>query len=168
MGDGLVVWVTGHSKSGKTTLTKLLYDEFKQRQYKAIRLDSDTLPKGIIKPEADNWEEKQRLKNENLTFLSKLLFENGYYVLISSVGRYNKWRELLRREVPRYLEIYLECPLVVRQQRDMTGKYESHKEYFHFYEEPQNPDLKIETDRWTTAEAVNLILRLCRERGYIT
>jgi adenylylsulfate kinase len=168
MPDGLIVWLTGHSKSGKTTLSKLLYDDLNQRQYKVIRLDSDTLPKGIIKPEAQNWEEKQKLKNENLTFLSKLLFDNGYYVLISSVGRYNSWRDLLRREASRYLEIYLECPIEDRMQRDIAGKYESHKTYFHFYEEPKNPDLKIQTNRLTTHEALKLILQLLKERGYIT
>jgi adenylylsulfate kinase len=165
--DGVIIWFTGHSKSGKTTLTKLLDHELKQRGYKVIRLDSDTLPKGIMKPEGDGWEEKQQRKNENLIFLSKLLYENGYYVLISSVGRYNSWRELLRNQVPQYLEIYLKCPIEIRLQRDAAGKYETHQEYFQFYEEPQNPDLVIETNRYSAHEAMEMVLQLFRKRGYI-
>jgi adenylylsulfate kinase len=163
---GVVVWFTGHSKAGKTTLTKLLYHELKQIPYKVIRLDSDTLPEGIIKPAALDWEQNQRQKNENLIFLSKLLFENGYIVLISSVGRYNHWREMLRSEVPHYLEIYLKCPLDVRIQRD-KAKYESHNEYFHFYEEPQNPDLIVKTDQLTPHESLQVILQLFQKRGYM-
>ncbi|WP_169306543.1 adenylyl-sulfate kinase [Cohnella pontilimi] len=167
MPNGVIIWFTGHSKSGKTTLTKSIEKLLQHRGCKAIRLDSDTLPMGIIKPEGHSWEERQQRKNENLIFLSKLLMENGYYVLISSVGRFSKWRELLRSQVSDYLEIYLKCPLEVRLQRDVTGKYVSHPDYFHVYEEPENPDLAIDTSRVPIPEATELILRLFTERGYL-
>jgi adenylylsulfate kinase len=168
LNEGIIVWFTGHSKAGKTTLSRLLFHELTQNQQKVIRLDSDTVPKSIIKPAAQNWEERQLLKNENLVFLSKLLCENGYIVLISSVGRYQHWRDHIRQQVPRYLEIYLKCPLEVRLQRDDTAKYENHSEYFDFYEEPENPDLVIETNLMRPEESMNAILELFRERGYLT
>ncbi|KXG44276.1 adenylyl-sulfate kinase [Tepidibacillus decaturensis] len=118
MQQGLIIWFTGHSKSGKTTLSKLLFSELQQKGYRCYRLDSDTLPLSIIKPQADRWEERQRLKLENISFLSRLLYDNNYFVLIASVGRFSEWRELLRKQVPNFIEIYLTCPLEVRLERD--------------------------------------------------
>lgn len=164
---GMILWLTGHSKSGKTTISKLLYHDLKQTGYNVTRLDSDTLPTGIIKPEAASWEERQRLKNENLIFVSKLLCERGEIVLISSVGRFSQWRDLLRKQVSNYIEVYLKCPLDVRLLRDDTSKYDKHQDYFHIYEEPACADLIIETDLTTPDESKSLILHLLKERGLI-
>lgn len=167
MQQGAVIWFTGHSKSGKTTLTKMVADELRQAGYKAVRLDSDTLPVAIIKPEAADWEERQRLKNENLIFLAELLYGHGDLVLIASVGRFGRWRDLLRSKIPNYLEIYLKCPLEVRLQRDASAKYETHSDYFHVYEEPANPDLIVETDRLTPEQSAASIIALLMRRGLI-
>ncbi|MFC4769388.1 molybdopterin-guanine dinucleotide biosynthesis protein MobB [Effusibacillus consociatus] len=167
MQKGAVLWFTGHSKSGKTALTRLLSDELQQRGYRVARLDSDTLPEAIIKPQADTWEERQRLKYENLSFLSRLLYEYETVVLIASVGRFRQLRERLREQIPDYLEIYLNCPLDIRLQRDVQGKYQTHSDYFHFYEEPERPDILLETGQMSPEECVRLILQHLKDRGYI-
>jgi len=167
MTQGAVIWFTGHSKSGKTTLSKIVASELQKQGYRAVRLDSDTLPAAIIKPEAPRWEERQRLKNENLIFLSELLYQHGDIVLIASVGRFRQWREQLRAKIPRYAEIYLKCSLTERLQRDTAGKYETHKDYFHIYEEPERPDLVIETDRMAVQESAAAVVSLLRDKGLI-
>lgn len=167
MERGGVIWFTGHSKSGKTTLTRRLYKELISKGTKTFLLDSDTVPVSIIKPQAESWQQRQELKNENIVFLSKLLYENDYLVLIASVGRFHHWRELLRKQVRDYLEIYLECPLDVRLQRDTEHKYGSHHDYFYLYEEPSQPHLVIETDRITVDESLQKILILIQSCGYL-
>lgn len=162
-----VLWFTGHSKAGKTTLAKILADELRQMGYRVIRLDSDTLPVSIIKPQAESWEKRQQLKLENLSFLSRLLYQCDTIVLIAAVGRFRKWRELLKEQIPNYMEIYLKCPLNIRLERDVEAKYDKNKEYFHVYEEPTSPDLTIETDKMTPEESVDLILRQLKDKGYL-
>lgn len=165
--QGLIIWFTGHSKSGKTTLSKLLFSELQQKGYRCYRLDSDTLPLSIIKPQADRWEERQRLKLENISFLSRLLYDNNYFVLIASVGRFSEWRELLRKQVPNFIEIYLTCPLEVRLERDFEKKYQTHRDYFDYYEKPNNPDVVIDTNHKQPNESVNLIMQYLQMKGFL-
>lgn len=167
MQRGAVIWFTGHSKSGKTTLTRLLHEELKHMGCKAIRLDSDTLPSSIIKPQASSWEERQRLKNENLLFLSRLLSDHGDIVLIASVGRFAQWRSRMRMEIPDFYEIFLKCSLNTRLDRDVEGKYETHRDYFHIYEEPEHPELILETDRQTVQQSIRSLLDFLHRRGII-
>ena len=167
MQRGTVIWFTGHSKSGKTTLTRLLHEELKNMGCRSIRLDSDTLPEAIIKPQSSTWEERQHLKNENLLFMSRLLSERGDIVLIASVGRYAEWRDRMRREIADFCEIFLKCSLDTRLDRDVERKYETHQEYFHFYEEPEQPDLILETDRQTVQQSVRSLLDFLHLRGTI-
>lgn len=166
MSRGRVVWITGHSKSGKTSLARTLAEQLRNEGIKTFLLDSDTIPVSIIKPQAESWQKSQELKNENIMFLSKLLYENGYLVIIASVGRFRYWRDSLRRQIPDYLEIYLKCALEVRLQRDTSNKYGSHPDYFHIYEEPLDPHLAIETDRMTIDESLQAIRQLLQECGY--
>lgn len=168
MQRGAVLWLTGHSKSGKTTLSRMLHEELQHMGCRSIRLDSDTLPKSIIKPEAESWEERQRLKNENLLFLSRLLFDRGDIVIIASVGRFAHWKEMLRKEIPDFFEIYLKCPLDVRLSRDIDGKYETHRDYFHLYEEPKQPDAILETDQQTAEQSVLFLLSFLHRKGIIS
>lgn len=64
-----------------------------------IRLDSDTLPEGIIKLQARTSQEKQRLKLENLTYLAKASYQCETTMIIACVGRFSKWKDQLRREL---------------------------------------------------------------------
>ncbi|EGK07647.1 adenylyl-sulfate kinase [Kroppenstedtia eburnea] len=152
-----VIWLTGHSGAGKSTLAKSLEEHFRSMNHRVIRLDSDTLPPSIIKPQAQTWQKKQHLKLENLVFLAKSFYQCETTVVIACVGRFHKWRDQLREEIPDFLEVYLRCPLHVRLSRDLTGKYERNQEYFHFYEEPSRPDLIIDTDRLSPQESLDLI-----------
>jgi adenylylsulfate kinase len=88
MGKHAVLWLTGHSRAGKTTLGKLLEQELKNRGCRVIRLDSDTLPRSIIKPGAESWEQRQQMKLENLCFLAKSFYSCDAFVIIAAVGRF--------------------------------------------------------------------------------
>lgn len=167
MGKRAVLWFTGHSKAGKTTLTRMLTEQLQDLGHRVVRLDSDTLPISIIKPQADTWEQRQEYKHENLVFLSSLLFQYETIVLIASVGRFQKWRDLLRQQVPNFMEIYLDCPLTTRLERDVDSKYEKNKEYFHFYEEPSEPEITIQTDQMTPEESIRFILQEMEKNQFI-
>lgn len=162
-----VIWFTGHSKAGKTTLSKVLADQLTRLGKQVVRLDSDTLPVSIIKPQAKSWEKRQELKLENLVFLAKLLYDRQTIVLISAVGRFRKWREALRKQIPDFIEIYLYCPLETRLERDVEAKYKRNKEYFYFYEEPLHPDLTINTDKQSIQESLNQILHHLEGNNYL-
>ena len=167
MSKPAVLWLTGHSRAGKTTLGKLLEQALKNRGCKVIRLDSDTLPRSIIKPEAGNWEQKQRIKLENLSFLAKSFYACDAFVIIAAVGRFREFRDRLRQEVPDYVEIYLKCPLDIRLGRDSDRKYARNKEYYHFYEEPNAPELIIETNKTHPQTALRKVIGFLEKRGYL-
>jgi adenylylsulfate kinase len=148
-------------------LGKLLEQALKNRGEKVIRLDSDTLPRSIIKPMSESWELKQQLKLENLYFLAKSFYACDAFVIIAAVGRFREWRDRLRLKVPDYVEIYLKCPLDIRLGRDSDQKYARSKEYYHFYEEPLAPELLIETNKIHPQTALRKVIGLMEERGYL-
>lgn len=167
MQNRAVLWFTGLSNAGKTTLTKTLSRQLQHLGCRVVRLDSDTMPLSLIKPQAPSWHERQRLKNEHLLQLAQLFYERESVVLIASVGRFRKYRDLMRQRIPNYLEIYLQCPLGVRIARDVGEKYSRHGDYFHYYEQPLQPDLTIETDKTTPDDSAQYILRELLSREYI-
>lgn len=162
-----VIWLTGHSKAGKTTIAKKLEEHFNTMGKRIIRLDSDTLPEAIIKPQAPTWQERQQLKLENLTYLAKSFYQSETTVIIACVGRFRKWKDQLRREIPRFLEVYLTCPLQVRLKRDTTDKYKRNQEYYHFFEEPIDPDLIIRTNHISLPDSLKMILNELHKRDSI-
>jgi bifunctional enzyme CysN/CysC len=150
---GLTVWLTGLSGSGKTTISSALYTELLARGYRVEVLDGDIIrnlfSNNLGFTTADRDENVRRIG-----FLAELLSRNGIIVIVSAISPYRATREEVRTRISNFLEVYVNAPLHVCEQRDPKGLYKRARRggIKHFtgiddpYEFPLSPDVECRTD----------------------
>ncbi len=173
---GAVIWFTGLSASGKSTLAHILEKELHDQRCSTYVLDGDNIRYGLC---GDlGFCDKDR--NENMRRvgeLVKLFVDAGIIVISAFISPYKQDREAIRRlfKPKEFMEIYLQCPLAVCARRDKKGLYARamKAEIPNFtgvsapYEAPENPDLKICTDKLGAMQAASQIVRLIERNGII-
>ncbi|HNV30342.1 MAG TPA: adenylyl-sulfate kinase [Cyclobacteriaceae bacterium] len=166
--NATVIWFTGLSGAGKTTLATEIKNQLELRGVRVYLLDGDQLRSGL---NADlGFSQEDRTENiRRAAEIAKLLCDEGYYVLATFISPFEKDRSMARRIVGsgRYREVFVQCPLVICEQRDVKGLYKKARSgaISQFtgidspYEEPRFSDIIIHTDEQSVAEAVNLIFK---------
>lgn len=168
-----VLWFTGLSGSGKSTLANAVdYTLFKQG-FRSYVLDGDNIRHGLnsdlsFRPE-DRKENIRRIGE-----VAKLLIDSGQIVSSAFISPFREDRELVRAmfESGEFIEIYLNCPIHVCEDRDPKGLYKKARkgEIADFtgisspYEAPQNPEIIIETNKQTIKQSVAEIISYLKER----
>jgi bifunctional enzyme CysN/CysC len=167
-----VLWFTGLSGSGKSTVARKLEQQLFQLGCKTMFLDGDNLRHGLNGDlgfsDADRQENIRRVSE-----VARLGFEHGDIVMCSFISPFQQDRDFARSLLPegRFFEIFVKCDLEVCKRRDPKGLYEKalRGEIKNFtgitspYEEPQNPELVVETDLRSTEEiAVQIMEELMR------
>ncbi|OLE35994.1 MAG: adenylyl-sulfate kinase, partial [Ktedonobacter sp. 13_1_20CM_3_54_15] len=112
---------------------------------------------------------------KRIAFVCSLLTRNGVVCISAAIAPYREAREWARREIGDFVEVYLKCPIEVCRQRDVKGLYKLVDEgkIKNFtgvddpYEEPENPELVIETDKESVGESVSRIFAKLVELGYL-
>ncbi|RJQ49464.1 MAG: adenylyl-sulfate kinase [Nitrospiraceae bacterium] len=165
-----VIWITGLPGSGKSTIASAL----KERIDEAVILRLDDLRK-IVTPEPTYSDVERDHVYRSLVYMAKTLYELGHTVIIDATGNKKLWRELARSLIPEFFEIYLKCPLAVCRERERTrfdthsapkGIYEKGKTGAPVpgvnvqYEEPEHPELIIDTEKESPKEAAEKIIQL--------
>ena len=171
---GFTLWFTGLPCSGKSVLADVVAEELKSRGMKVERLDGDIIRKSLTR-DLGFTEEDRNMNIERVTFVAKLLTRNGVAVLASFVSPYNKIREYSRKEIGEYILVYVKCSLEECERRDIKGMYAKArigviKDFTgidHPFEEPDNADIIVETDRQTIEESKNIILDALNDMGYL-
>jgi len=141
---------------------------------KVERLDGDIVRKSLTK-DLGFTEEDRNMNIERVTFVAKLLTRNGVAVLCSFISPYNKIRAYSRKEIGDYILVYVKCPLEICEKRDKKGLYvkarageiKNFTGVSHPFEEPDNPDIIIETDKQTIEESKAFILEALDKMGYL-
>jgi len=163
-----VFWLTGLPGSGKTTLATKVSERLKEMGYKVEVLDGDWVRR-TINPEAGFTREERTRHLMRVAWIARLLARNGVITLCSFVSPYRdvrkKVKEIIAEEVPFY-EIYVKASLEEVIRRDPKGLYEKalRGEIKNFtgisdpYEEPENPDLVIDTERESIEESAEKLL----------
>ncbi len=162
---GLTVWFTGLSSSGKTTLSRALYDALKTRGYAAEWLDGDAVRQKLSKDLGFSKEDR----NENIRRIGEVaeqLTRGGSIVLVSAISPYRAARDEARRRIGDFLEIWVHAPLDVCESRDRNGIYRRARanQLSHVtgiddpYEHPLAPDVECRTDRETLEESLAKVL----------
>jgi adenylyl-sulfate kinase len=160
--------------SGKSAVADKVAELLRERGLRVERLDGDIVRQDLTRDLGFSREDR----NENIrrvTFVAKLLTRNGVAVLTSFISPYREVRARSRREIGNFIEVYAKCPLEVCIKRDVKGMYQKAirgeiKEFTGIsdpYEEPENPEILLETDKETLDESVQKVLRGLEEINYI-
>ena len=176
MGDqiGFTAWFTGIPCSGKTTIADRVAEILREKGYKVERLDGDIVRKGLTSDLGFSKEDRDE-NIKRVTFVAKLLTRNGVAVLATFVSPYRERRAKTRQEIGSFVEVYTRCPVEVCMERDVKGMYEKALagEIKNFtgvddpYEEPENPELILDTDKESIDECAQRVLEKLGELGYI-
>ncbi len=166
-----VFWLTGYSGSGKSTIAKKLVRTLYEEGKKVMLLDGDNVRHGVCRDLG--FSEEDRSENiRRVGEIAKLFYEQGNIVVCTFISPYQKDRDMVRNMFPEgdFKEIYVKCDLEVCKRRDPKGLYKKAisgeiKDFTGVgsaYEEPQNPELIIESDLESVDEGVERILGLVR------
>lgn len=171
-----VLWLTGYSGAGKSSIAKALEKRLFDAGKQAMLLDGDNVRQGLCGDlgfsDADRTENIRRVGE-----VAKLFFENGAIVIAAFISPLESQRHLVRSLIPvgRFCEIYVRCSLEVCKQRDPRGLYKkaSAGEISGFtgvsspYQEPQHPDIVLDTENNNVEECVDAIIGRLREKGIV-
>ncbi len=171
---GVTIWFTGLSGSGKSTLSEALTRHFLARGRHVEVLDGDEVRTHLSKGLGFSREDRDT-NIKRIAYVAKLLTRNGVLCISAAIAPYSEARTWARGQIGNFVEVYVKCPLEVCRQRDVKGLYKLVDEgkIQHFtgvddpYEEPENPDLVVETHKQTIAESVTSILAKLVELGYL-
>ena len=171
--EGLVVWFTGLSASGKSTIAVELEKELIKQGKAVYRLDGDNIRHGLSSDLGFSKEDR----DENIRRIAEVaaLFKDaGLIVLASFISPYQSMRDFARQKAGdnNFIEVYVKADIETCAKRDPKGLYEKAKkgEIEDFtgisapYEEPVNPDLVIDTDKLTIDESVEKLLEIIKAR----
>ncbi|HTN43860.1 MAG TPA: adenylyl-sulfate kinase [Nitrospiria bacterium] len=173
---GVTIWLTGLPSAGKTTLAHLLGKRIRERGITSIEiLDGDVIRMNLCKDLG--YSPEDRMTNiRRIAFVSQLLTRHGVIVIVAAISPYRESRELARREIKNFVEVFVKCPIDVLIERDVKGLYKKALagNLPHFtgvsdpYEEPLNPEILIETNREAPEASAAKILGLLEKMGYLS
>ena len=173
MNNGFCIWLTGLSGSGKTTIAQKLAETFRYSRFIEL-MDGDEIRKGLSSDLGFSKEDRNE-HNKRVIFCSKLLARNGVIVVVALISPYRETRAYAKGEIPNTMEVFVKAPLDVCIERDPKGLYKKALagEIKNFtgvsdpYEEPENPEILVESDKETAEECAQKILTKLEEMGYI-
>lgn len=170
---GFTIWFTGFSGSGKSTLSEIIEQRLKERGRKVEALDGDIVRTNLSKGLGFSREDRD-INIKRIAFVCSLLTRNGVVCISAAISPYNEAREWARKQIGNFVEIYVKCPIEVCRQRDVKGLYKLAEEgkinltgVNDPYEEPEYPELIIESDKETIEESVQRIFARLEELGYL-
>ncbi len=168
--QGGVIWFTGLSSAGKSTLSQLIGHQLKTDGLKIEILDGDTIRTNLSKGLGFSKEDRDT-NIRRIGFVASLLARNGVWVLVAAISPYRDIRDEVRKQVCKdgadFVEVYVCCSLEVAESRDVKGLYKKARagEIAAFtgisdpYEEPYAPELIINTDKETPEKSAAQVMR---------
>lgn len=172
---GFVVWLTGLSGSGKTTIGRVLQQLLRDKGYKVELLDGDEVRRNLS-PELGFSKQDREIHAKRVVYISKLLARNGVIAIVSLISPYRSFRAYAREELKDFVEVYVKCSIDTCIKRDPKGLYKKalNGEIADMtgiqdpYEEPLNPEVIVDTDRQSIDECVNIVINTLLRLGYIS
>jgi len=160
-----VIWLTGPSGAGKSTLAHALEKRLKDMGYRVEVLDGDVIRKTLY-PNLGFSKEAREMHNRVVIHMAKLLSRNGVVAIVSLISPYKAVREFARKELGKFIEVYLKCPLEVRIQRDPKGLYA--KAIKGEIKGLTNPEVVVQSHIMSIDEEVDAVLSKAEELGYLS
>jgi adenylylsulfate kinase len=171
---GFVIWFTGLSGAGKTTIAQKLEPELRARGCKVEQLDGDIVRTHLSKGLGFSKEDRDT-NIRRIGFVAHLLQRNGVAVICSAISPYREIRDENRAMIGDFIEVYAKCPIEVLSDRDVKGLYKKALagDLPNFtgvsdpYEEPLDPEVVVETDSETVDESAAKIIAKLEALGYL-
>ncbi len=173
---GFTVWFTGLSRSGKSTLATELENRLYERGYVTFVLDGDNIRHGLNRDLGFSPEDRE----ENIRRIGEvahLFSQAGIINMTAFISPYRADRKRARdlANEGEFIEIFCRCSLEACEQRDQKGLYEKARagEVAEFtgisapYEEPEHPEVTLDTDKQTIREGVEKIISYLQKNGLI-
>ena len=171
-----VLWFTGLSASGKSTLANIVEQKMFSLNYKTYLLDGDNVRHGLNKDLG--FDEESRVENiRRIGEISKLFLDSGVIVLTAFISPFKSDRDLVRSlfQKGQFLEVFIDSSLEICEGRDPKGMYEKARsgEIKNFtgisspYEAPENPEIHVVNNSITLDSASNQIVNYLIESKYI-
>lgn len=159
-----VLWFTGLSGSGKSTIADRVRRSLQARGIKVERLDGDEIR--AVFPDTGFDRAGRMAHIARVGYLASVLERNGICTVVSLISPYREAREEVRQRCGRFIEVHVSTPLDVCEERDVKGLYARSRrgEISGFtgiddpYEAPEDPELRIDTSRLTVAESAAIVM----------
>lgn len=163
-----VIWMTGLSGAGKTTLSLVIQNELRKRGYFTKIFDGDIVRTGLCKDLGYSLED--RLENiRRIAEVAKLFKDSGIIVICSFISPTHEIRRLAKEIIgeDHFIEVYVNATLEVCEERDVKGLYAKARKGLikdftgidSVFEPPLKPDIELRTDFWSVDKTARYLLR---------
>jgi len=137
-------------------------------------MDGDEVRKGLSRDLGFSKEDREK-HAMRVAYVSKLLARNGVAVIVALISPYRSFREVIRSDIEHFIEVFVQCPVEECAKRDPKGLYAKAfagevKDFTgvdDLYEEPENPELVLDTVSESTAESVAKVLVWLSDNDYL-
>lgn len=172
-----VIWLTGLSGSGKSTIADLLEKRLVEAKQATYLLDGDNVRHGLC---GDlGFDDKARVENiRRISEVSKLFVDAGLVVLTAFISPFKADREFCRSllEDGEFIEVFVDTPLAICEQRDPKGLYKKARsgDIKHFtgidsdYEAPQNPEIHLVYQDEPAEDTAERLYQALKAKGYVS
>jgi len=172
---GFTLWFTGLSGSGKSTLATYLLPKLREAGKKVEILDGDEVRENLSKGLGFSKEDRDT-NIRRIGFVANLLARNGVVSITAAISPYKDIRNEIRGKAQApFIEVYVECPIDVLEDRDTKGLYKKAKAGIikNFtgisdpYEAPEKPEVLCDTSKESIEQSAEKILAYLRSRGLV-
>jgi adenylylsulfate kinase len=171
---GVTVWMTGFSGAGKSTITDALAKELVERGYDIEVLDGDVMRENLTKGLGFSKEDRDT-NLRRIGFVAELLTKHNVITIVPVISPYRSMRQEMREKIGSFVEVFVNAPLNVCEERDVKGLYKRARagEIKMFtgiddpYEPPINPEIECRTDLEQLNESVEKVIDGLKKLGYI-
>ena len=175
MHKGFVLWFTGLSGAGKSTISNLLEARLRACGARVETLDGDVVRTHLSKGLTFSREDRD-LNVRRIGFVAELLARHGVIVIVAAISPYREVRDEVRAKIDNFVEVYVECPIEVLAARDVKGLYKKALagEIPHFtgvsdpYEPPLAPEVTVNSSLETPEQSAARIWATLERSGLIT